>query len=332
MRWIEWDEEKLLRLRRISEMMPLGEQLLKLATENKVVIGNESYLYSNNPERFDRIISMNAWIEYPEQAVAGMKWISSKASNTAMGWPRGGAVTVLNNAVNGFPIIAYDGAPISLARTAMVNCLALTRLFDGGGPDSVAFIGAGQINSWQADYINQLWPSCKFFVFDLDDDRSRVFSSKWDAEILDTWEDAKEVDVIGLATAGPTAVGWISWKTEIRKSQVWLHTSLRDMQPRLEQQFGLVVVDDHVLATSEGTTHSFAWRENWVKKEISLADLVVGGYEPEVSDYPVLVSPMGLAMWDIGIGYKLFKEEFAEENAEMFGFTGDVILQAQRRK
>jgi len=311
MRWIEWDGEKLGKLRTARWLLSQGKEILKMSVENKVVIGPEAYLYSGNPERFDRIISMNAWLEFPNQPVAGMKWISSKAANVKNGLPRGGAVTILNDAVTGYPVIAYNSTPVSAARTVMVNCLALERLFAEYGPRSMTLIGTGQIHAWQATFVRQLWPGCQFYVYDLDSQRQKEFAKVHDCRILTGWREGLGSDVFSMATAGTTSVGWMSWRTDLKgSSPVWLHTSLRDMQPRLEEQFGLVVVDDHVLATSEGTTHSFAWRENWVKKEISLADLVIGGYEPEVADYPVLVTPMGLAMWDIGIGYRLFEKEF----------------------
>lgn len=323
MRWIEWNERSMARLQDARWITKVGAELLGMIGDGRVVIGEESYLYSGNPERFDRIISMCAWLEYPDHSVAGSKWISSKASNVREGLPRGGAVTVLNDGVTGLPLVAYEGSAISLARTAMVSCLALGHLFPASGPGSMAFIGAGRVHQWQANYARQLWPDMKMSVYDLDEQRMVKFQEQFGAQGLKRWEDGLETEVFSLATAGSTAVGWIPWKMDLGQTKVWLHTSLRDIQPRLTEKFPLVVVDDHVLATSQGTTHSFAWRENWVRKEISLVDLVVGHYELSASDYPVLVTPMGLALWDVGIGFRLFEKEFFDE---LFGVLSSALV------
>lgn len=323
MRWLNWTEDKLTKLKDANWIMHQGRELLQLLSENKVVIGDESYLFSGHPGRFDRVISMCAWVDFPQQPVVGSKWVSSRADNLQFGLPRGGAVTILNNATTGLPLLAYEGSPISLARTAMVNCLAVSCLFEEP-LESVAYIGAGRVHEWQAEYFSQLWPGMKVMVFDLNRERAEEFAERFNGEILEKWEDGLCCDIFSLATAGPMAVGWIPWKQVLDPKQiyakVWLHTSLRDIQPRLTEKFPLVVVDDHVLATSQGTTHSFAWRENWVKKEISLVDLVVGHYRRDAEEYPVLVSPMGLAMWDVGIGFRLFEDEFLWEQAEQMKF------------
>jgi ornithine cyclodeaminase/alanine dehydrogenase-like protein (mu-crystallin family) len=315
MRWLEEGDKQRKLLGDAWWMYDTFVHLLRLTYERKVNLGNETYLYSGSKDRFDRIISMCAHIEMPEVSVAGMKWVSSRAENLSIGLPRGGAVTVLNDAETGIPLLAFEGSNISLARTAIVACGAVRHI---GTPFSMALIGAGRVHDWQARYARQLWPEIKLYVYDSHRQRALDFSDKHDAVVLSDWEGGLAMDVFSLATAGATSTGWIGDDTcTPMKGQIWLNTSLRDIQPKFIRNFPLVVVDDHSFAASQGTPYDRAWQERWVAREMSLADLVVEKKELKEKDFPVLVNPMGLPLWDVGIGYELYSSEFMEEKERM---------------
>lgn len=311
MRWVEIDAEREKKLRDALWMSEKVQSLLHLMKEKRVVLGDETYLYSGRPDRFDRLITMSSWIEMESFSVVGSKWVSSRSANLKIGLPRGGAVTVLNDGETGLPLLAYEGSAVSLARTAMVACVSLEFLFGLVGPRSMTLLGAGRVHDWQANYVRQLWPKTELFVYDTDTVRRKEFAEKYRATELTQMRDGLLVgEVLSLATAGPKSVGWISSRDKLF-SEVLLNTSLRDIQPRVVSKFPVVVVDEHSFAASQGTPYDLAWRAGWVQREVSLVDLVVD--RVQISDFPVLVNPMGLPMWDVGIGYYLFRREFVEE-------------------
>lgn len=314
MRWLEQDDKRdaaLWDANWISQAICL---LLAMSKQKRTVLGDETYLYSGRKNRFDRLISMCAYLELMDDAVAGMKWVSSRAANLGIDLPRGGAVSVLNDAETGIPLLAYEGSAISLARTAGVAVVAISALRKEH-PKSMVLIGCGRIHDWQARYARQLWPNITLAVYDTDIERKHEFAGKHDAVILTSWSAYLDADVISLATAGANSTGWLHYDScKPKSSQIWLNTSLRDIQPSFVKHFPLVVVDDHGYAASQGTPYDFAWQAGWVKREMSLVDLLLR--PPVVS--PVLVNPMGLPLWDVGIGYLLYKLAFQEEKAKLY--------------
>jgi ornithine cyclodeaminase/alanine dehydrogenase-like protein (mu-crystallin family) len=327
MRWVEIDSEREKKLRDALWMSEKGQSLLYLMSEKRVVLGDETYLFSGRTDRFDRLITMSSWIEFDNASVVGSKWVSSRSANLKMGLSRGGAVTVLNDGETGLPLLAYEGSAVSLARTAMVACVSLEFLFGLVGPKSVTLLGAGRVHDWQADYLRQLWPKIELFVYDMDAIRRKEFAKKHRATELPSLRDGLAIgEVLSLATAGSGSVGWLSAKDEL-VAKVLLNTSLRDIQPRVVSKFPVVVVDEHSFAVSQGTPYDLAWKAGWVQREVSLVDLVVK--RVSISDFPVLVNPMGLPLWDVGIGYFLFRREFNEElKNELSASRAEVRVEA----
>jgi ornithine cyclodeaminase/alanine dehydrogenase-like protein (mu-crystallin family) len=324
MRWVDWDGKQLKKVQDINWLLASGEELLRLMKSGNVALGNESYLYSRRPDRFDRIISMCSWIEFPgDVAVVGTKWVSSNTGNRDMGLPRGAAITILNDAKTGLPMLAFSGSNISMARTAMVSCLAMKYLFDSDGPSSMGLVGAGMVHAWQAVLAKKLWPDLTILVYDLDKERAYEFAEQNACRVVQDWRDCLHCDVFSLATSGIRSVCWLPATLELHPlmAKVWLNTSLRDMQFGLVEKFPLVVVDDHELAISESTSYGLACQSGiFTGKEISLIDLVVDGFKLQPDFHcPVLVTPMGLATWDVGIGYRLFEEEFKAELGKLNG-------------
>jgi ornithine cyclodeaminase/alanine dehydrogenase-like protein (mu-crystallin family) len=320
MRWLEWDSKQDWHLKNSAWMYAACVLLLALSKKKKVKLGEEVYLYSGRKERFDRVISMCAALEFEDASVAGMKWVSSCAKNLSQGLPRGGAVSILNDGETGMPLLAYEGSAISLARTAMVACLSVRNILPW--VTSMALIGAGRVHQWQAHYAKEFWPGVHLQVFDLNEERKEAFAKQFSAHPLGRWENGLGCDVVSLATAGAGSTGWIhNGNTTPAVGQVWVNTSLRDIQPSFVKQFPLVVVDDHGYAASQGTPYDFAWQAGWVRKEMSLVDLVIGEYKVPTSNFPVLVNPMGLPLWDVGIGYLLHREAFHEEKGKLGKFT-----------
>src|SRR4051794_16862808 len=93
-----------------------------------------------------RIIALPASLG-GDDAVDGIKWISSFPDNVAAGIPRASAVLVLNDHLTGYPFACLESSIISAARTAASAALAADRLSRGRGsrPSRIGFVGTGLI-------------------------------------------------------------------------------------------------------------------------------------------------------------------------------------------
>jgi ornithine cyclodeaminase/alanine dehydrogenase-like protein (mu-crystallin family) len=334
-KWVEWGHGQLGKLENVHWMLPHVINLAALKqSPTAVELADESYFHTRVPGEFDRGIMMAAAVRLPVtkvgyRSVLGMKWVSSRVANLKKNLPRGEAITVLNDGETGLPILAYKSSELSLARTALVNCLALQYLFPHrfygmGGPGSIALIGAGRVHRWQLLYMLQLWPTLVIAAYDtnglqLSQLGSYALSQRWLPSLIQmqSWQQMSEYANVSLATSGATS--WVPHNLQVGTWKVWLNTSLRDIVPAMIKSFPLVVVDDEEMAASQGTPYHRAREEGWVKKRCTLSDLVTGKMRVAREDYPVLVNPMGLAMWDVGLGYLLWQNEFEEERKRVVG-------------
>ncbi|MFD1967507.1 2,3-diaminopropionate biosynthesis protein SbnB [Pseudonocardia alni] len=92
-----------------------------------------------------RIIALPASLG-GEEAVDGMKWISSFPENVDRGIPRASAILVLNDPETGFPYACMESSIVSATRTAASAAVGADYLTRGRAlPRRVGFIGAGLI-------------------------------------------------------------------------------------------------------------------------------------------------------------------------------------------
>src|SRR4051812_29695098 len=80
-------------------------------------VNPDSYFLRFPDDEKNRIIALPAAIT-DENAVSGIKWVSSFPDNIRCGLPRAAAVLILNDARSGYPIACIEGSHISTIRTA----------------------------------------------------------------------------------------------------------------------------------------------------------------------------------------------------------------------
>ena len=309
MQWVEIGDKK--NLHDAVWVMTQMKRLLRLQASGEVSLGAEGYLTHPNDKGFTRAITMSAWMNHPSEllGVLGAKWVSSHPPNTAKGLPRGQAVTMLNCAETGLPLLVFDGTDLSNARTAAFACAAIDIIYSA--PTTIALIGAGRVHEWQAEYIRQLWPSTELWVYDTDDERMERFATRFNATCLSSWWFGCEfAEVVSVATAGAED-GWIPAGITMN-AKLWINTSLRDVTPAFFKRFAWVVVDDFELAATGRTPY----HEAYLARDLPLLKRLCDITKP--IGYPVIVNPMGLALWDVGLGYALFQDEFRVQQQRLY--------------
>lgn len=310
-RWVEVGNKEC--LHDALWVMAQMKLLLRLQKLGEVRLGAEGYL-THPGAGFSRAITMSAWVNHPAEryGVLGAKWVSSHPPNSATGLPRGRAVTMLNCAETGLPLLAFDGTDLSNARTAAFACAAIDILLHGVAPSSIAFIGAGRVHTWQAEYIRQLWPEADLWVYDTDAERMQQFADRFNAVCLSSWWFGCEfAEVVSIATAG-TQPGWVPIDITIL-AKLWINTSLRDVKSQFFGRFKQVVVDDFELAASEHTPYHEAYLARDIPPNIQLCDIP----QDDPHNFPIIVNPMGLAIWDVGLGYAMFQDEFRAQQEKL---------------
>ncbi len=323
-KWVSL-EDKRAQLEDAHWMMMAMRKLLWKQHFGGCRLGQEGYL-SHPGEGFDRAITMSAWVRFDNGGVVGAKWVGSHAANLDRALPRGRSLTMLNCGKTGLPLLHFDGTDLSNARTAAFACAAIAILFgrlyqNKRPPAHVVLIGAGRVHDWQALYMRQLWPDIKLTVVDTNAGRAYLFGQQHKAQVESSWSEAIEgADVVSLATAGAPE-GWIPGDGVFEvplTAQVWINTSLRDITPMFVRRFPIAVVDDYKMAASGLTPYHRAQQAHPQLPVRALCDLVDGESNfVEKGGTPVLVNPMGLALWDVGLGYMLFEEEFRAQQRKL---------------
>ncbi|KKK48079.1 hypothetical protein LCGC14_3148750, partial [marine sediment metagenome] len=235
-------------------MLAQMEVLLEVQRKGGIQLGEEGYL-THPKDGFDRAITMSAWVDHPttSSGVLGAKWVSSRVANLP-DLPRGRSITMLNDGSTGLPVLCFDGTDLSNARTAIFACAAIARLISPWGRwgGTVGLLGAGRVHEWQAIYMHQLWPGIHLTVFDPDTKRAAEFAKLFGADIALNWQEAIEgADVVSCATAGAEP-GWVP-DDLVFTADMWINTSLRDVESHFFSRFPLVVVDDLELAMQQRT-------------------------------------------------------------------------------
>ncbi len=294
-------------------------ELIRLIEETYLAHDNEQTVNPNSvflrfPDKpISRIIALPAFIS-GENAVAGIKWISSFPSNRAIGLPRASAVLILNDCETGLPYACMEGSQISLARTAASAAsaaLALTpkELRDG----DVAVIGAGPISRETLKFLAQSgWPLSHVRVHDVDDAAALSFEA-WAKEgvqasisIERSCSDATRgcsLVIFATSAASPHVVRDI-FSTS---APTVLHISLRDLHP--ETILGVQNITDdisHVLRanTSLDLAQQLVGHHDFL--DVTLAD-ILSGRKAVSTTLPRVFSPFGLGILDVAVGQRLFQ-------------------------
>ncbi|MET8150674.1 2,3-diaminopropionate biosynthesis protein SbnB [Actinoplanes sp. NPDC049668] len=256
----------------------------------------------------NRIIALPAYLG-GDDAVAGVKWISSFPGNVAAGHPRASAVMILNSMRTGVPEALLEAATISARRTAASAALAAATLAADVPDAGVTLVGCGVINGEVLRLLRTTLPELgAVTVFDLDRQRARAFA----AECATRHPDLK-VDVAPGIEAALGAHRLVSLATtastphlddrHCRPGSLLLHLSLRDLTPQTVLTSTNIVDDaDHVCRAS--TSLHLAEQEVGNREFIaaSLGELLAGGvpYRRDETGLTVF-SPFGLGILDLAV-------------------------------
>lgn len=243
--------------------------------------------------------------------VDGIKWISSFPGNVVGGLPRASAVLVLNDPATGYPIACLESSIISAVRTAASAALAADRLAaarGAGRPRRVGFVGAGLIARFVHTYLaGNGWEFDEIGIHDLVSEHATGFAGylgRADAAPVRVHDSAesliKRCDLVVFATvAGKPHVGDPSW---FAHAPLVLHLSLRDLSPEVILASTNVVDDVEHCLKAETSVHL---TEQQVGNRDFLAGTlfdVITGAAAVPAGRPVVFSPFGLGVLDLGVG------------------------------
>jgi 2,3-diaminopropionate biosynthesis protein SbnB len=263
-----------------------------------------------------RIIALPASLG-GDDAVDGIKWISSFPDNVAAGIPRASAVLVLNDHLTGYPFACLESSIISAARTAASAALAADRLSRGRGsrPSRIGFVGTGLIARFIHAYLAGTgWTFERTGVHDLVDEHAEGFQSYLtrsgnSGPVIrhDTVRDlVRGSDLVVFATVAATPhVAQPDWFSH---NPLVLHVSLRDLSPEVILATTNIVDDvDHCLKAD--TSVHLAEQQTGSRDHVhGKLDDVMAGRVTVTGDRPVVFSPFGLGILDLAVGRFVYEE------------------------
>ncbi|WP_371875238.1 2,3-diaminopropionate biosynthesis protein SbnB [Pseudomonas amygdali] len=293
-------------------------QAAYLAHEAGRTINPDSYFLRFPEALANRIIALPASLS-GEQAVSGIKWISSFPDNIETGLQRASAVLILNDPLTGYAFACLEASRISAMRTAASAVLGarwMNRHQRHVG--RMAFIGAGFIARTILDmFVSDGWTMDAITVFDQHEDsasalvqhaasRHRLNSQPSD---LPT---ALQADVVVFATTAPRPY---VLEPLFRPGQLLLNISLRDLGPDVIAQANNILDDvEHCLKAQ--TSPDLAVQQYQDRSFITgtLAQLMTGQVELS-PDRASIFSPFGLGVLDLAVGQRVYRQAVAEGSA-----------------
>lgn len=292
-------------------VLDLIESAYRLHGEGDTV--NPPSYFLRFPDRpSSRIIALPASLG-GDNAVDGLKWISSFPDNVRSGLPRASAILVLNDPRTGYPLACLESSIISATRTAASAALAadwLTR--DGARPTRVGFIGSGLIARYIHKYLAAGgWNFDDVGVFDLSPAHAEGFSGYLRSTgqpavtVHDTAEDLiRRSDLVVFATvAGEPHVHDASW---FAHAPLVLNISLRDLSPEVIVS-ATNVVDDVEHCLKANTSVHLAEQSTGGRDFLSgtLYDVMTGAVDLPAGR-PLIFSPFGLGVLDLALGKHVY--------------------------
>jgi 2,3-diaminopropionate biosynthesis protein SbnB len=262
----------------------------------------------------NRIIALPAYLG-GEFDVAGIKWIASIPSNSALAIDRASAVVVLNSAQTGRPLAILEGSIISAKRTAASAVLAARYLLPGPPINSVGLIGCGLINFEIVRFLLAAFPELKkIFVFDQIHqnalrfkERVRELSERVTVEVATDLNAALcGSPLISFATTA--SAPYVKDFSGVVPGSTILHISLRDLAPELLLSCDNVVDDiDHVsrAQTSLHLAEQMTGHRRFIR--CALADVLQGKAAARaVHSATTVFSPFGLGVLDLAVAKLIY--------------------------
>ncbi|WP_019742582.1 2,3-diaminopropionate biosynthesis protein SbnB, partial [Pseudomonas savastanoi] len=293
-------------------------QAAYLAHEAGRTINPDSYFLRFPEAPANRIIALPASLS-GEQAVSGIKWISSFPGNIETGLQRASAVLILNDPLTGYAFACLEASRISAMRTAASAVLGarwMNRHQRHVG--RMAFIGAGFIARTILDmFVSDGWTMDAITVFDQHDDsalalvRHAASRHQLNSQPSDL-PTALQADVVVFATTAPRPY---VLEPLLRPGQLLLNISLRDLGPDVIAQANNILDDvEHCLKAQ--TSPDLAVQQYQDRSFITgtLAQLMTGQVELS-PDRASIFSPFGLGVLDLAVGQRVYRQAVAEGSA-----------------
>lgn len=265
----------------------------------------DSYFLRFPQQPANRIIALPAALE-GEDAVAGIKWISSFPGNVAQQKPRASAVVILNDRETGYPYACLEGAQISAVRTA-ASAVSGAYWLNGQARQaaSVGFIGAGVIARNIARMLRvEGWNIGHAAVHDFDAASADALIGYIENTDLCTaragsLEHALAADLVIFATTAGEP--YVKPPTSFRVGQVVLNISLRDIAPQLLLEANNLCDDvEHCMKanTSPHLAEQLTGSRTFMNG--TLAGLMRGEVQLDPAK-PSIFSPFGLGVLDLAL-------------------------------
>jgi 2,3-diaminopropionate biosynthesis protein SbnB len=262
----------------------------------------------------NRIIAMPAFIG-GDFNLSGIKWIASFPKNIDRNIQVAHSVSILNDADTGAPFCTINTSLISTIRTVSVSALMIEKnLRDKEEQNQfiVGICGFGPVGQMHAEMIADLLDDklSELRIFDIRPvNLSAVPPAIKDKVVLtDSYEKAfSGADIFIAATM--SAEPYIG--LEPHPGSLHLNISLRDYQAEFMNDVDIMIVDDWKEVCRENTDIERMYLHEGLREDdtFNLVDLFAG--DREVTFGPsdvVMFNPMGMAIFDIAIGYHFFQK------------------------
>lgn len=290
------------------EIMEAVKSAYQIHSKGDSCVPHSSFIRFPNRDK-ERIIALPAYLG-GDEAVTGIKWISSFPGNLEKGLERASAVLVLNSTETGHLQAIMESSVISAKRTAASAALAAHTLKGDKPVRTVGTIGCGLINFETIRFILASRPEVeRILICDLDPSRAAQFQRKIsqlsEKVALETVDNANTLfeksDVVALAT---TAIKpHIAQLPDVDPDLVILHTSLRDLSPEIILAADNVVDDVDHICRAETSVHLAEQKVG--NREFIRADIgtILNGDIPVAASNgrPTIFSPFGLGVLDMAV-------------------------------
>lgn len=290
----------------------------------------DSYFLRFPQQPANRIIALPASLE-GDDAVAGIKWISSFPGNVAQQKPRASAVVILNDRETGYPYACLEGAQISAVRTA-ASAVSGAYWLNGQSHKaaSVGFVGAGVIARNIARMLAvENWEIGHAVVHDFDDASAKALTAYVEQIDLCTartgsLEEALAADLVIFATTAGEP--YVKPPMGFRAGQVVLNISLRDIAPQLLLAANNLC-DDVEHCMKANTSPHLA--EQLTGNRDFMNGTLAGLIRDEVTLDPgkaSIFSPFGLGVLDLALSKFIVDTALAESRAVAIdSFFGETL-------
>lgn len=290
----------------------------------------DSYFLRFPQQPANRIIALPASLE-GEDAVAGIKWISSFPGNIAQQKPRASAVVILNDRETGYPYACLEGAQISAVRTA-ASAVSGAYWLNGQSrkAGSVGFVGAGVIARNIARMLAvEGWDIGQAVVHDFD--QSSASALKGYVEQIDlctagtgSLHEALAADLLIFATTAGEP--YVKPPMAFRAGQVVLNISLRDIAPQLLLEANNLCDDiEHCMKANTSPHLAEQLSGNREFMNGTLAGLIRGEVRLDLTK-PSIFSPFGLGVLDLALSKFIVDTALAESRAVAIdSFFGETL-------